>query len=248
MEVHHHSHTEPGNAGTSRKKFTHYLWEFLMLFLAVFAGFLAENLREHIVEHRRAEQFARSLLADLGSDTAALKIAIDYGDKKVNAIDSFFFQIELGPGKWNDTMVYKYGGAAGRIRPFERNSGTYEQMKASGSLRYFRQELADLLNKYDAQAKKVVARENIGLKYVMDFYNPFQVQILDSRSVIRIQDGITPAHPLVFRKTDKETIALWINYAAIVQSTQERTLIEYNVMRTKANEIIEALQKDYHLK
>ena len=75
---------------------------------------------------------------------------------------------------------------------FERNSGTYEQMKASGSLRYFQQELADLLNKYDVQAKKVVARENIGSKYVMDFYNPLQVQILDSRDVIQIQDGITP--------------------------------------------------------
>ena len=49
----------------NRKKLTHYLWEFLMLFLAVFAGFLAENQREHIVEHQRAEQFARSLLADL---------------------------------------------------------------------------------------------------------------------------------------------------------------------------------------
>ena len=36
MEVHSHTHTE-------RKKFTHYLWEFLMLFLAVFCGFLAEN-------------------------------------------------------------------------------------------------------------------------------------------------------------------------------------------------------------
>ena len=151
MEVHNHSHTE-------RKKFTHYLWEFLMLFLAVFAGFLAENQREHIVEHQRAEQFARSLLADLKADTAALKIAIGYGDKKVKAIDSFFSEIELTPAKWNDTLMYKYGGAAGRIRPFERNSGTYEQMKASGSLRYFQQELADLLNKYDVQAKKVVAR------------------------------------------------------------------------------------------
>ena len=35
MEVHHHSHT-------SRKKWMHYFWEFLMLFLAVFCGFLAE--------------------------------------------------------------------------------------------------------------------------------------------------------------------------------------------------------------
>jgi len=247
MEVHAHSHTESPPAGRAGKKFTHYLWEFLMLFLAVFAGFLAENLREHIVEHRRAEQFASSLLGDLKADTAALKIAIGYGDKKVKAIDSFFSQIELTPAKWNDTLVYRYGGTAGRIRPFERNSGTYEQMKASGSLRYLPQELADLLNKYDAEAKKVVARENIGLKYVMDFYNPLGVQIMDSRSLIQIQDGIIPTHPLVFRKTDKETIAVWINYAAIVQSTQQRTLVEYNAMLTEANEIIRALQKEYHL-
>ena len=32
MEVHAHAHT-------ARKKWTHYLWEFLMLFLAVFCGF-----------------------------------------------------------------------------------------------------------------------------------------------------------------------------------------------------------------
>src|SRR4029079_16725623 len=147
MEVHHHTHTERPPAGRAGKKFTHYLWEFLMLFLAVFAGFLAENLREHIVEHRRAEQFARSLLGDLKADTAALKTAIDYGDKKIKAIDSFLLQARLSPDKWNGTLVYRYAGIAGRVRPFEHNSGTYEQMKTSGSLRYFRQELADLLNK-----------------------------------------------------------------------------------------------------
>ena len=65
MEVHHHSHT-------SRKKWTHYFWEFIMLFLAVFCGFLAENFREHQIEHKRAKQFARSLLNDLKEDTAAL--------------------------------------------------------------------------------------------------------------------------------------------------------------------------------
>ena len=246
MEVHHHTHTERSPAGRAGKKFTHYLWEFLMLFLAVFAGFLAENLREHIVEHRRAEQFARSLLGDLKADTAALKTAIDYGDKKIKAIDNFLLQADLGPDKWKDTIVYRCAGIAGRVRPFEHNSGTYEQMKTSGSLRYFRQELADLLNKYDVQAKKAAARENIGLK-IIDLLNPFQVQIMDSRSLIQIQDGMIPTHPLVFRKADKETIAIWINYAAIVQSTQQRTLVEYNTMMIEANEIIQALQKEYHL-
>jgi hypothetical protein len=239
MEVHQHTHTP-------RKRFTHYLWEFLMLFLAVFAGFLAEKLREHAAEHRRAQQFARSLLADLKGDTAALKTAIGYGDRKLRAIDSFLVQLDVGPDKWEDTIVYRCAGIAGRVRPFEHNSGTYEQMKASGSLRYFQQDLADLLNNYDVQAKKAVARENIGLK-IIDLLNPFQVQIMDSRSLIQIQDGIIPTHPLVFRKTDKETIAVWINYAAIVQSTQQRTLVEYNTMMTEANEIIQALQKEYHL-
>lgn len=59
MEVHHHSHT-------ARKKFTHYLWEFLMLFLAVFCGFLAENIREHRVEHAREAQFIKSLVRPAG--------------------------------------------------------------------------------------------------------------------------------------------------------------------------------------
>ncbi|TAL42914.1 MAG: hypothetical protein EPN92_10980, partial [Chitinophagaceae bacterium] len=63
MEVHAHTHTE-------RKKWTHYLWEFLMLFLAVFCGFLAENWREHIVEHKREKQYIFSMIKELEADTA----------------------------------------------------------------------------------------------------------------------------------------------------------------------------------
>src|ERR1700754_3373212 len=67
MEVHAHSHTP-------RKKWTHYLWEFLMLFLAVFCGFLAENIREHVVENDRAKEFSLSLIQDLQNDTAAISV------------------------------------------------------------------------------------------------------------------------------------------------------------------------------
>jgi hypothetical protein len=62
MEAHAHTRTD-------RKKFTHYLWEFLMLFLAVFCGFLAENIREKLVEQHRAKQ---SLIVDLKNDSAEL--------------------------------------------------------------------------------------------------------------------------------------------------------------------------------
>ncbi len=240
MEVHAHTHTP-------RKRWSHYFWEFIMLFLAVFCGFMAENIREHKIEHKRAKQFARSLLSDLKDDTAALHIAIDFGNKKIKGIDSLITQIDQPKEIWRDTLIYKYEGLAGRIRPFGHNSGTYEQMKASGSLRYFKQELTDLLNKYDVQAKKTKVREDIHLDYAANILNPFVFQIMDARPVIEMQNGASPTHPLVFRKTDPETIALWINYATAVQSTQERTVVEYNTMLAKADQLILALQEEYHL-
>ena len=241
MEVHSHTHTP-------RKKWTHYFWEFLMLFLAVFCGFMAENIREHRIEQQRAKQFARSLLNDLKEDTAALHIAIIYGNKKVSAIDSLFRQIEKPTDQWNDTLIYTYQGFAGRVRPFRHNSGTYEQLKASGSLRYFKHELADLLNQYDVQARKTAAREEIHVNYASNLLNPFILRVMDIRAVIQIQDARIPTHPLLFHKTDKETLSLWINYASVSQSTQERTVVEYSIMLEKAKQIMEVLQKEYHLK
>ena len=69
MEVHAHTHTP-------RKKWTHYLWEFLMLFLAVFCGFLAENMRERIVERHREKDYIISMIEDLQTDTANLSLVI----------------------------------------------------------------------------------------------------------------------------------------------------------------------------
>ena len=241
MEVHSHIHSP-------RKKWTHYFWEFLMLFLAVFCGFLAENFREHTIEHRRAKQFALSLLNDIKADTAALKTVIGFGNKKIEDIDSLLVQLELPKEKWKDTLIYKYEGTAGRIRPFEHNSGTYEQMKASGSLRYFKQELTDLLNQYDVQARKTSVREAIHLNYASNLLNPFIAHIMDARPLIQLQNGFPPTHPLVFRKTDSETIALWINYATMNQSTEERTVVEYKTMVEKAEKIMISLQKEYHLR
>jgi len=69
MEVHHHAHT-------SRKKWTHYFWEFLMLFLAVFCGFLAEYQLEHKIEKDRERQFVKQLYRDIKFDTLSLKDVI----------------------------------------------------------------------------------------------------------------------------------------------------------------------------
>jgi hypothetical protein len=70
MEVH-HAHSPDSHRG---KKWTHYLFEFLMLFLAISAGFLVENMREHYVEHKREKVFIKSFIEDLKEDTAKITL------------------------------------------------------------------------------------------------------------------------------------------------------------------------------
>ncbi len=218
-----------------------------MLFLAVFCGFMAENFREHSIEHKRAKQFAFSLLNDLKADTAELGRAIAFGENKVRAVDSLVPLLEMPFDLWKDTLIYRYEGITGRVRQFGHNAGTYEQMKSSGSLRYFKQSLTDLLNQYEVQAARVAGRERLHVDYAANLINPFIVQIMDARALINMQNEKAPGYPLKFRKHDPETLALWINYATMVQSTQERTVVEYRILLEKAREIIGALKAEYKL-
>src|SRR6186713_3256922 len=89
MEVHAHTSRTSG----TRKKWTHYLWEFLMLFLAVFCGFLAEYKLEHIIEHNREKQFITTLIEDLKSDTAQIRQVIAYKMRREKMVDSLIMYL-----------------------------------------------------------------------------------------------------------------------------------------------------------
>ena len=143
MEVHHHAHT-------SRKKWTHYFWEFLMLFLAVFCGFLAENFREHKVEDLRAKEFAKSLVQDLRNDTAAIKYYRKAAKHYISICDTLLdlssTRLE-GPSATRFSFYTRFTYWTARVA---WNRTTFEQIKYSGSLRYFKHGLLEKLMKYDA--------------------------------------------------------------------------------------------------
>ena len=132
MEVHAHSHTP-------RKKWTHYLWEFIMLFLAVFCGFLAENQREHYVENIRSKDYAKSLLNDMREDTGELRRGIHQTKFIMSSIDSVISMAstintnEPVPGKFYYYNKFIFNGF--RI---DWSKSTIDQLIQSGNLRYFR--------------------------------------------------------------------------------------------------------------
>ena len=143
MEVHHHPHTE-------RKKFTHYLWEFLMLFLAVFCGFLAENFREHQVEHQREKQFMITMVEDLKSDTSIVTHAAAYWDTINNSIDSVSDAIKFPVNQTDFSKAYRHLSNALNYYGFRYNDRTISQLKNSGGFRLIRQKsVANKIILYD---------------------------------------------------------------------------------------------------
>jgi len=145
MEVHKHPHHV-----THKKKWGEYLLEFFMLFLAVFLGFVAENVREHMVEKDRAKQYAKSLISDLRNDTVMVNDHIQQITMNMNRIDSlcgYVYDKSLNQIN-NFDLIYK--SSIGSYNPYTWNRATLEQIKSSGSLRYFNDSIVKKISAYDA--------------------------------------------------------------------------------------------------
>jgi hypothetical protein len=156
MEVHKHPHHV-----THKKKWGEYLLEFFMLFLAVFLGFLAENIREHIAEHNRAEEYAISLVEDLQHDTTAINVQRKSG-RIYMAITDSLLNLSKKPLEGSNAARFSfYTRFAYWTIPISWNRATFEQIKNSGNLRYFKNyKLLEKLMKYDGLVNEIEAEFN----------------------------------------------------------------------------------------
>jgi len=156
MEVHAHTHTP-------RKKWTHYFWEFLMLFLAVTLGFFVENKREHYIEDNRADHLVGSLIKDLQKDTALLNWLDDFRlQKRKPRLDSFYGLLQMLPEKIDKKVFYPLFYSICEWYPFIQSSGTMNQLKNAGYLRYFSDnKLLEYISDYEFLIQDFKNDENI---------------------------------------------------------------------------------------
>ena len=177
MEVHAHSHT-------ARKKWTHYLWEFLMLFLAVFCGFLAENQREHMIEHQREKKYITSLIKDIELDIISFNHSSGVRKKYIIYYDSLVYLLKNYQDSYlND--IYFYARHAGRKTDFDYHNRTIQQLKSSGNLRLIRSnDAADSITIYDNEVINTVLdqqktteapiRNDIMASYIGKIFNAYE--------------------------------------------------------------------------
>jgi len=261
MEVHAHTHTE-------RKKFTHYLWEFLMLFLAVFCGFLAEYQLEHMIEKDRANELAKSFYDELKGDSANVVIKVQNRIKQENAfvyLMKYFKDSSLTNVSKAFTINFLYGVLFRSPAIFEPRTVVLDQLKNSGSLRYFKnEELQKLIGDLSVAIHNVNDRQALETSVRMTYLNPFIIEhydydfeaqlrqtgktdIFSATIIYENNSDVIPFHFKGIEKFDKERAINIMGFYGMNGMESTRTIHLKRYMDLNAA-LLKLLRKEYHLK
>lgn len=184
MEVHAHTHLE-------KKKWFHYIWEFLMLFLAVTLGFFVENQREHIIEHKREQVYIRSIAEDLKQDIAQLDSIIHTRNQMDIWMDSLLYFLNYADPKQHGNEIYYYTRLLPRTFRFYTNDRTILQLKNAGNWRLIRnQKVSEELATYDNLVRNItVYIEQREESLVLILYQSID-KLFDSRVFEKMVNGL----------------------------------------------------------
>jgi hypothetical protein len=240
MEVHHHP-----DLHHRKKRWKEYLLEFLMIFLAVTLGFFAESLREHISEKDRAEVFSKSLSEDFTADSTTLHQLIVYTNAKITSIDSLGFYIHSGRRRYNDSVLYNAVLLLISTFQFDNINGTYEQIKNSGSLRFFSQSLINDLNRYDATALKLKLMEEWENKFLFEKVIPLTSEMFNYKVFNDMRKGTSVQYEMYQRNMKEENVNVLLNQAETIKRLRERQLVQHSSLLQRAEGILAGLQKEY---
>ena len=256
MEVHHPHHP------THKKKWSEYIIEFVMLFTAVFLGFIAENIREHAVEQNRAKEFSESLVRDLQSDI----IAINNQTKTIGlysaVADSLLKLSKTKLEGRNASQFSFYSRFAYWTGPVSWNRNTFEQIKNSGSLRYFRNDgLLKKLLEYDAvvnlnnaEAENNKIKGNMLLTSINSIIDPQFHQDLSQYFLLKLDTMSIKTKESFFSykigslENKRGKIMEMLNMVIVNQRNHRQQVnTTFSEASLLAAEIIGTLKKEYHL-
>jgi len=233
-----------------------------MLFLAITLGFFVENQREHYIEDHRAKEFSKSLIKDLQNDIVVIQRHRKIASMYIALADSL---IDLSQSRLE-------GRAAARFSFYTRfmywtgsivwNRATFEQIKNSGSLRYFKnQQLLEKLMKYDGiindiemEAYNHQVRGNLLINHINKIIEPAYHRELSryflysydtlSRNTI---ESLYPANPESLENKRSEIREL-LNMVVVQQrNLRNSSGSDWPQAEEMANELVKEFKNEYHI-
>jgi hypothetical protein len=226
MEVHHHAHT-------SRKKWTHYFWEFLMLFLAVFCGFLAEYQLEHKIEKEKGKQYVKSFYKDLVTDTSTFNRLIAAYEIKLQAMkteplcyDSLSKDLHMESCFWNLVVNSSF------FPDLIYTDRTLQQLKNAGGLRLLNAADADSILLYDNLLKSHKTTEETSMQETQADIRNTMYSLLDHRRLVGDNSGS------FLYANNKEVLNRYFNQLTGYTANVEIALISLKKIKKKAEDLI----------
>lgn len=232
-----------------------------MLFLAVFCGFMAENIREHKIERIRAKEFSKTLVKDLQNDTAAIHTQIRSATTYNAVADSMLALSRTSLEGRKASQFSFYTRFAYWTGPIIWNRATFEQIKNSGSLRYFRNySLLEKMMKYEAivnniemEAYNHTIRGNMLLNQINQIIDPAHHFELSKHFLWELDTMTRKTMETLYTNVEslenKRAIITEMLNMIVVQQRNLRRNIEDPWKRADelAVELINDFKKEYHL-
>jgi hypothetical protein len=166
-----------------RKNWISYVKEFLLLFLAVFAGFLAENYRDRLSEEARAKELAFSFYEELKNDSVTLEIKTQNRIKQEKALRYLMLYFEdsaLTDVSKTFAVNFVIGISFRTPSLFEPRTVILDQLKNSGSLRYFKsKELQNLVGDLSVAIHNINDRQRLETEIRKEYIQPLMIRHYD---------------------------------------------------------------------
>jgi hypothetical protein len=247
MEVHAHSHTP-------RKKWAHYFWEFLMLFLAVFCGFLAEYQLEHKIEKDRAKELAKSFYEELKGDSVNVTVKSQYRVKQEAALKylmKYFKDSSLATVSKTFQLNFLYGISFRSPSLFEPRTVVLEQLKNSGSLRYFKSvELQKLIGDISVAIHNINDRQQLESSVRIEYINPLIIRHYDYDFDTQLSQDGKISVIIAAGQYEKNNEIFPFQFKSIDKFDRQGTVnalgfTKYIELNTR---LLKLLRKEYHIK
>ena len=244
MEVHHHSHT-------SRKKWTHYFWEFLMLFLAVFCGFLAEYQLEHKIEKDREEQYMITMIEDLKSDTAKFELNIRQRVSKIEMIDSLTTLLNSPDRDLRGNDIYYFARSISPPANIFPNDRTIQQLKSSGNLRLIRnKDISNNIMAYDQLIRQALFELDDEIE-IRSEYRQLASKVFNTtifHEMIATDTIAMPTGNPRLHTNNPDLLNELIGALQYFKRVHQAQLIRSEKLLTQARELRDFIKREYHLK
>ena len=245
------THIEPLQTEAAKhysKKWSHYLFDFIMLFLAVSAGFFVDNKREVYMERQRANQFAKQLLADLRLDS----LLFEQRNRDIQSLQVGFdklLSMLIQDTAAENRQVLETLLPLAYVFDLPATATTYNQMKSSGALRYIEnQELtAHLQDYYDVLLPRSINIAQVSLDFYSQNISPYYLAHIRIQDYDSFNDTLINKNPVIMdrtKQTDQALANIMGSYRALLKI---QVITMNNPALHKIIETMKLLQDEYML-